>query len=51
MLSNEERQRLNDLFDVYDLVEVLDLQAIDIIEAFEDRIELNEEVMEKITNG
>lgn len=47
-LEFEERNRIQDLFDVYDLVELLGLSAEDIIEAFEERIEVNKDILEKI---
>ena len=47
-LDFEERVRLEELFDVYDLVESLGLTAADIIEAFEDKIETSLDILEKI---
>lgn len=47
-INHEERQKLQDLFDVYDLIEILDLEASDIIDSFEDQIEANVEIMERI---
>jgi hypothetical protein len=48
MLSNEDRERLVDLFDIYDLVEKLDLKAAEIIDAFDFKIEENAELLEAI---
>lgn len=47
-LSYEEQARIQDLFDVYDLVEILDLSVEDVLVAFEDKIEGNVDLMEKI---
>jgi hypothetical protein len=47
-LEYEERLRIEEFFDVYDLVEILDLSIRDLIEAFEDKLEQNAEVLEKI---
>jgi hypothetical protein len=47
-LEYEERLRVQELFDVYDLIEVLDLSVLDILDAFEEKIEGNVEVLEKI---
>jgi hypothetical protein len=48
MLSSEERQLLMDKFDVYDLVEALDLSSAEIIDAFDFKIVDNPELMESI---
>lgn len=48
MLTNEERELLNDRFDVYDLVEMLGLTAAEIIDAFDTKIEDCPELMEAI---
>lgn len=51
MLSNEDRERIKDQFDIYDLVEVLDLPIDDFINAFDYLIVDNLEIMEKIGYG
>ena len=48
MLSCEDRQLLEDKYDVYDLVEALGLTAVDIIDAFDYKIVDNSELMESI---
>lgn len=49
MLTNEERELLQDRFDVYDLVEMLGLTAAEIIDAFDTKVEDCEELMEAIS--
>lgn len=48
MLTSEERHRVWDRYDVYDLVELLNLDAADIVEAFDDLVEDNLEIMREI---
>lgn len=47
-LSNEERILLAEHFDIYDLIEALGLTANDIINTFDNEIEDNPELMERI---
>lgn len=47
-LSYAEQIKVEENFDVYDLVEALDLSTQDIIEAFDDKIVDNKDVMRKI---
>ena len=49
MLTNEERELLQDRFDVYDLVEMLGLTAAEIIDAIDTKVEDCEELMEAIS--
>ncbi len=51
LLSNEDVERIKEAYDVYDLVELLDLTASDIIEAFDFKIAENETIVERITKG
>ena len=48
MLSNEDRERVKDNYDIYDLIEVLDLSVEEFIDAFDYLIYENKEIMEKI---
>ena len=47
-LSNTERQLILDMFDVYDLVEMLGLTAEELIDAFDFKVLDNVEIMEAI---
>lgn len=47
-LDFEERLRIEENYDVYDLVEALDLTIGDLLEAFEDKIEGNLEILRHI---
>ena len=51
MLTNEERELLQDRFDVYDLIEMLGLTPAEIIDAFDTKIEDCEELMAAISEG
>ena len=51
LLSNEERQRIVDLFDIYDLIELLDLDVEEFIDAFDFKIVECEEIMRKVIEG
>lgn len=51
MLTNEERELLQDRFDVYDIVEALGLTAAEIIDAFDTKVEDCEELMDAIAEG
>jgi hypothetical protein len=48
ILSNEERERIKDTHDIYDLIESLGLSVEEFIDAFDYLIADNEEIMEKI---
>lgn len=48
MLSNEDRERIKDQFDIYDLIEVLDLSVEEFIDAFDFKLSECEEVLIKI---
>ena len=48
LLSSEEYMHLVDQYDVYDLIEALDLNVQHIIDAFDYLIVENEEIMDKI---
>jgi hypothetical protein len=48
-LSHVERERIFDFYDVYDLVEILDLSVKDIVYMFEEKIEDCEEIMERVS--
>lgn len=48
LLSVNEMERLRENFDVYDLVESLDLTVDDLIDAFDYKIVENEEILERI---
>lgn len=47
-LDHIERLRLEELYDVYDLVEALGLSAVDIIDAFADQIEDDNDILRRI---
>lgn len=51
MLTNEERELLQDRFDVYDIVEALGLTAAEIIDAFDTKVEDCEELMNAIAEA
>ncbi len=48
LISNEERQRITDLFDIYDLLEELDISIDEFIDAFDFKIIESVSIMEKI---
>lgn len=48
LISNEERQRITDLFDIYDLLEELDISVEEFIDAFDYKIVECNEIMEKV---
>jgi hypothetical protein len=48
-LSHVEIERIFDFYDVYDLVEILDLSVKDIVYMFEEKIEDCEEIMERVS--
>ena len=48
LLSSEDIIRLQESFDVYDLVEMLGLTADDLIDAFDFKIVENDEILERI---
>lgn len=48
LLSNEDRERIKDQYDIYDLIEVLDLSIEEFIDAFDFKLIDCPEVMEKI---
>jgi antitoxin component of RelBE/YafQ-DinJ toxin-antitoxin module len=50
LLSFEDIERLQENFDVYDLVEMLGLTVDDLIDAFDYKIIENEEICERIGN-
>lgn len=48
LLSMNDIERLQENFDVYDLVEMLNLTVDDLIDAFDFKIIENEEILERI---
>lgn len=48
LLTTSEMERLRENFDVYDLVEMLNLSVNDLIDAFDYLIEENEEILDRI---
>lgn len=50
-LSSEDRERIKDLFDIYDLLEELNLTIDEFIDAFDYKISECEEIMDKIGYG
>ena len=47
-LSSEDRERIKDLFDIYDLLEELDLTIDEFIDAFDYKISECSEIMNRI---
>ena len=47
-LSSEERERIKDQFDIYDLLEELDVSVDEFIDAFDFKIVENAEIMARI---
>ena len=48
-LSSEDRERIKDQFDIYDLLEELDVSVDEFIDAFDYKIVENEEIMVRIS--
>jgi len=48
MLTNEERELVKDLYDIYDLIEILDISVDEFIDAFDFKIDENEAIREKL---
>lgn len=48
MITNEERERIIDQFDIYDLVELLDISVGEFIDVFDFKIVECDEIMEKV---
>lgn len=47
-LSSEDRERIKDQFDIYDLLEELDVSVDEFIDAFDFKIVENAEIMSRI---
>lgn len=47
-LSSEDRERIKDQFDIYDLLEELDVSVDEFIDAFDYKIVENDEIMSRI---
>lgn len=48
-LSSEDRERIKDQFDIYDLLEELDVSVDEFIDAFDFKIVENAEIMVRIS--
>ena len=48
-LSSEDRERIKDQFDIYDLLEELDVSVDEFIDAFDFKIVENAEIMSRIS--
>lgn len=48
-LSSEDRERIKDQFDIYDLLEELDVSVDEFIDAFDFKIVENAEIMARIS--
>lgn len=48
-LSSEDRERIKDQFDIYDLLEELDVSVDEFIDAFDFKIVENVEIMSRIS--
>lgn len=48
MLTSEERELIKDNFDIYDLIEELDISIEEFIDAFDTLIEDNDNIMSRI---
>lgn len=51
VLTNEDRERIKDQYDIYDLIEVLDLSIEEFIDVFDFKLIDCHEVMEKISGS
>lgn len=49
MLRNDEIERIKDNFDIYDLLEELDISIDEFIDAFDFKIVINHEIMNRIS--
>lgn len=47
-MSSEDRERIKDQFDIYDLLEELDVSVDEFIDAFDFKIVENAEIMSRI---
>ena len=48
MLTNEERELIKDRYDIYDLIEILDISVEEFIDAFDFKIDENEQIRENL---